>query len=249
VRAAFSQTVSRPEFRELAPFAFFDFSTVSVIYGNPDLRRALIRNYDARFEMFPDIGEILSASIFYKDFTDAIEEVIVPTTELTRSYGNADKARNYGFELEMRKSLRFLGNTLSNFSLTANYSWIQSKVDLKGSSLAIAKDGRRLQGQSPYMINLGLLYTSLQPGTSVSLLYNRFGERIAQVGSLYDDDIIEMPRDLVDFTLSQNLGDRYEFKISAKDILSRVQEFMQADRKVKGNQKGSTYSVGLSVKY
>lgn len=249
VRAAFSQTVSRPEFRELAPFAFFDFSTVSVIYGNPDLRRALIRNYDMRFEMFPNIGEILSASIFYKDFTDAIEEVIVPTTELTRSYGNADKARNYGFELEMRKSLRFLGNTFSNFSLTANYSWIQSKVDLKGSSLAIAKDGRRLQGQSPYMINLGLLYTGLQRGTSVSLLYNRFGERIAQVGSLYDDDIIEMPRDLVDFTLSQNFGDRYEFKISAKDILSQKQEFMQADRKVKGNQKGSTYSAGLSVKY
>jgi hypothetical protein len=113
VRAAFSQTVSRPEFRELAPFAFFDFSTVSVIYGNPDLRRTLIRNYDVRFEMFPSVGEILSASIFYKDFTDAIEEVIVPTTELTRSYGNADKARNYGFELEMRKSLRFLNNMLS----------------------------------------------------------------------------------------------------------------------------------------
>jgi hypothetical protein len=249
VRAAFSQTVSRPEFRELAPFAFFDFSTVSVIYGNPDLRRALIRNYDVRFEMFPSVGEILSASIFYKDFTDAIEEVIVPTTELTRSYGNAHKARNYGFELEMRKSLRFLNNMLSNFSLTANYSWIQSKVDLPGSSLAIAKDGRRLQGQSPYMINLGLLYASLQRGTSVSLLYNRFGKRIAQVGSLYDDDIIEMPRDLLDFTLSQNLGERYELKLSAKDILSQEQAFTQAERKVKGNQKGSTYSAGLSVKF
>ncbi|MDZ7362947.1 MAG: TonB-dependent receptor [candidate division KSB1 bacterium] len=249
IRAAFSRTVSRPEFRELAPFAFFDFSTVSVIYGNPSLRRALIRNYDVRFEMFPDIGEILSASIFYKDFTDAIEEVIVPTTELTRSYGNADKARNYGFELEMRKSLRFLGNTFSNFSLTANYALIQSKVDLQGSSQAIAKEGRRLQGQSPYMINLGLLYTSLQSRTSVSLLYNRFGKRIAQVGSLYDDDIIEMPRDLLDFTLLQNLGDHYELKISARDILRQEQEFIQAQRKVKGNQRGSTYSLGFSVKY
>ncbi len=248
VRAAWSRTVSRPEFRELAPFAFYDFSTVSVVYGNPELKRASVTNFDIRFEIFPNVGEILSASVFYKNFADAIEEVIVPTTELTRSYGNADKARNYGFELEARKSLRFLGNTFSNFSLTANYSWIQSKVDLKGSRLAIAKDGR-LQGQSPYTINLGLLYTSLQRGTSVSLLYNRFGERIAQVGSLYDDDSIEMPRDLVDFTVSQNFGDRYELKISAKDILSHEQEFMQADRKVKGNQKGSTYSVGLSVKY
>jgi TonB-dependent receptor len=248
IRAAFSQTVSRPEFRELAPFAFYDFSTVSVVYGNPNLKRALIRNVDVRFEMFPNVGEILSASVFYKNFTDAIEEVIVPTTELTRSYGNADQARNYGFELELRKSLKFLAADLSNFSMTSNYSWIQSEVNLTGSTQAIAKNKRRLQGQSPYMINLGLLYNNAA-GTSVSLLYNRFGQRIAQVGSLYDDDIIEMPRDLVDFTLAQNFANRYELKISAKDILRQQQEFFQAERRVKSNQKGSTYSIGLSMKF
>ena len=248
IRAAFSQTVSRPEFRELAPFAFYDFSTVSVVYGNPNLRRALIKNFDVRFEMFPNVGEILSASIFYKNFTDAIEEVIVPTTELTRSFGNADKARNYGFEVEMRKSLKFVSGNLSNFSATGNYSWIQSEVDLKGSTLAIAKSKRRLQGQSPYTINLGLLYNNSR-GSSVSVLYNRFGKRIAQVGSLYDDDIIEMPRDLIDFTVAQNLGERYELKLTAKDILRQEQKFFQADRNVKGNQKGSTYSVGLSLKF
>ena len=248
IRAAFSQTVSRPEFRELAPFAFFDFSTVSVIYGNPDLRRALVRNFDMRFEMFPNVGEILSASIFYKNFTDAIEEVIVPTTELTRSFGNADKARNYGFEVEMRKSLKFVSGNLSNFSATGNYSWIQSEVDLKGSALAIAKSKRRLQGQSPYTINLGLLYNNSH-GSSVSVLYNRFGKRIAQVGSLYDDDILEMPRDLIDFTVAQNFGERYELKLTAKDVLRHEQKFFQADRQVKGNQKGSTYSVGLSLKF
>ena len=246
IRAAFSQTVSRPEFRELAPFAFYDFSTISVVYGNPELKRALVRNFDVRFEMFPNIGEILSASIFYKNFTDAIEEVIVPTTELTRSYGNADKARNYGFELELRKSLKFL---TPNLSMTGNYSWIQSKVDLRGSTTSIAKKDRRLQGQSPFMINLGLLYSDTRHGTSVSLLYNRFGKRIAQVGSLYDDDIIEIPRDLLDFTFAQSFGERYELKLTAKDILSQEQEFLQADRKVKGNRKGSTYGVGLSLKF
>jgi outer membrane receptor protein involved in Fe transport len=168
---------------------------------------------------------------------------------LTRSYANSDKARNYGLEVEMRKSLRFLTTSLSDFSVTGNYSWIQSKVDLKGSEYAIAKEGRRLQGQSPYTINLGLLYSNGRSGTSASLLYNRFGERIAQVGSLYDDDIIEMPRDFVDFTLSQNFTDRYEIKFSAKDILGHEQEFLQAGRKVKGNLKGSTYAVGLSMKF
>lgn len=248
VRAAYSRTVSRPEFRELAPFAFYDFSTLSVIYGNPELRRALVTNYDVRFEVFPSLGEIFSASVFYKNFEDAIEEVIVPTTELTRSYGNADRAKNFGFELEARKSLGFVSNKLADFAVTANYTWVDSKVDLAGSATALRKEARRLQGQSPYMINLGLQYNNFNLGTSVSVLYNRFGERIAQVGSLYDADIIETPRDLIDLTFTQNFASRYEIKLSAKDVLGQEQLFMQGGRKVKGNLRGSTYGVGLSVK-
>lgn len=248
LRAAYSRTVSRPEFRELAPFAFYDFSTLSVVYGNPDLRRALISNYDLRFETFPRVGEMFSASVFYKDFADAIEEVVVPVSELTRSFGNADRAQNFGFELEARKSLDFVHRKLASLSLTGNYTWIDSKVEVAGSATVIGKQNRRLQGQSPYMVNLGLVYNSLNFGTSVSVLYNRFGERIAQVGSLYDADVIEAPRDLIDFTLTQNFAARYEIKITAKDILGKEQIFLQEGRKVKGNLKGSTFGVGMSVK-
>jgi TonB-dependent receptor len=248
LRAAYSRTVSRPELRELAPFAFYDFSTLSVIYGNPDLRRALVTNYDLRFEIFPNVGEMFSASVFYKNFAEAIEEVIVPTTELTRSFGNAARAKNFGFELEARKSLAFVHRKLANFSLTGNYSWIDSRVDVAASSSALGRKDRRLQGQSPYTINLGVLYNNYAFGSTVSVLYNRFGERIAQVGSLYDADIIEQPRDLIDVTLTQSFASRYEIKISAKDILGKEQIFLQEGRKVKGNSKGSTYAVGLSVK-
>ncbi len=249
LRAAFSRTVSRPEFRELAPFGFYDFSTVSVIYGNPELRRALISNYDLRFEVFPRAGEILSASVFYKDFTGAIEEVIVPVSELTRSFDNASKAKNYGFELEVRKALDFISRALANFSATGNYTWVDSRVDVAGSATSLARTGRRLQGQSPYAINLGLLYTDLNFGTSVSVLYNRFGERVAQVGALNQDDIVELPRDLIDITVSQNLAQRYEIKVSAKDILGQEQVFKEGDLKVRGNNRGSTYSVGLSMRF
>ena len=249
VRAAFSQTVSRPEFRELAPFAFFDFSTYSVIYGDPTLRRALIKNFDLRFETFPNVGEVFSASLFYKNFTDAIEEVIVPGGELIRSYANADKARNYGIEIEMRKSLRFIGNTFSNFSMTANYALIDSKVDLESANRAVvAKKGRRLQGQSPYTVNLGLLYTNERLGNSVSLLYNRFGERISQVGSLFDGDVMEQPRNLFDLTVAQNFWEKYEIKFAVKDVLGKEQVFTQDGQQVKGNHKGTTYSMGVSVK-
>jgi hypothetical protein len=86
----------------------------------------------------------------------------------------------------------------------------------------------------------------------VSLLYNRFGKRIAQVGTLLDGDVVELPRDLIDFTVAQNLWGRYEVKFAAKDILGKEQIFTQAfsgsDRQVKSNLKGTTYSLGLSVK-
>jgi outer membrane receptor protein involved in Fe transport len=69
LRFAATQTVSRPEYRELSPIAFFEQVGFAVTQGNPALTRALIQNLDLRWEWFPRGGEILSAGVFYKHFT------------------------------------------------------------------------------------------------------------------------------------------------------------------------------------
>ncbi len=250
IRAAYSRTVNRPEFRELAPFAYYDFTTGTTIYGNPNLQRAMIQNYDLRFETFPQPGEILSVSLFYKDFEDAIEQVVVPGNALgaERTFANAKSARNYGIELEVRKTLGFIAGLLSDFSITANYTRVQSNVDISGSALGYARSNRPLQGQSPHSINAGLNYVNPLWGTGISLSYNRNGERIIEVATIYDEDVVEKSRDLIDLTVTQNIFGNFEAKFSARDVLGQDQIFSQGDKLARLNSRASTYSIGLSLK-
>lgn len=250
LRFAYSQTVNRPELRELAPFAYFDFNTQTSIRGNEQLQSSLIRNYDIRFEMFPAAGEILSVSLFYKSLTNAIEQVVVTGSALgsERTFMNADRARNYGFELEGRIGLAALGNYFAPFSLRGNYSWIRSQVDVQGTETTIEKRDRPLQGQSPYTINLGLIYEHPILGTSLNLLFNRIGPRIMEVATAYEEDVIEQPRSVVDVTISQPLFEQLELRVAAKDIFAEEQVFLQGGKKARSNQRGAVYSIGLSFK-
>jgi TonB-dependent receptor len=251
LRLAYSQTVNRPELRELAPFAYFDFSTQTSIRGNKNLNRAIIRNYDFRYEVYPTIGELLSASLFYKSITDAIEQVVVTGSALgsERTFLNSDKAVNYGFEVEARFSLHHITDFLSDFSINGNYAWIKSDVTVKGSETTIARRNRPLQGQSPYVLNLGLTYLNPDFGTLVTLLYNRIGNRITEVATAYEEDVIEQSRDLIDITITQPITENLEMKFAAKDLLGKNQIFTQGDKIARVNGKNSAISLGVSLKF
>ncbi|MDP2304287.1 MAG: TonB-dependent receptor [Ignavibacteria bacterium] len=250
IRFAYSNTVNRPELRELAPFIYYDFATQTSLRGNENIKRALIKNYDIRFEIYPGFGEFLSASLFYKDMTDAIEQVVISGGSLgsERTFMNADKAINYGFEIEARASLVHIADLLSNFSVNSNYTWIKSDVTLYQTETTIARTGRPLQGQSPYSINTGISYQNMETGTNVNLLYNRIGTRIIEVANAYEEDVVEKPRDLIDFSVTQRLIQDVDLKFTAKDILGKEQIFLQGDKIARKNSKVSSYSLGISVK-
>ncbi len=250
LRLGYSQTVNRPELRELASFAYFDFSTQTSVRGNPDLQRAIIRNYDLRFEIFPGLGELVSASVFYKSITDAIEKVVVTGSALgsERTFTNSDKAKIYGFELEGRFTLGFLGSYFNNFSLNGNYSWIKSIVNVKGTETTIPREERPLQGQSPYVINFGLYFNEPIIGTTIGILYNRIGERIVEVATAYQEDITEQPRDLVDLVISQTFFNNFEIKLGIRDLLAQEQLFTQGNKKSRINSSNRGITLGLSYK-
>lgn len=250
LRLGYSQTVNRPELRELAPFSYFDFTTQTSVRGNENLRRAIIRNYDLRFEMFPSAGELLSASLFYKNISSAIEQVVVAGSALgsERTFLNADKAVNYGLELETRFSLGFIGEYFSNFFISGNYTRVQSTVKVIGTETTIERRNRPLQGQSPYAINLGLLFNEPVLGTSYSLLYNRFGRRIMEVATAYEEDITEEPRDRFDLVITQPLISNFEMKLSFKDILHQSQVFKQGKENARVNGKEASATLGISYK-
>lgn len=217
LRFAVSESVNRPEFRELASYSVFDYENFVVIRGNPNLKRSLIKNADFRFETFPATGEILSASVFYKSFENPIEQINAGNDVL--SYQNADKATTYGSEFEIRKKLDFLGTSfLNRFTFYSNFAYILGNVTFKGAQI-----NTPLQGQSPYIINASLSYASSNEEFSVSALYNKIGPRLkfrAVNGAAFN--IFEMPRDLIDFQLSKKLmKGKSEIKFTVSDILAQ----------------------------
>lgn len=261
LRASLSQTVSRPELREIAPFAFIDFVTGGELSGNPDLKESLIQNYDLRYEIFPDAGEIASLSLFYKHFDQPIEKIIVPTlTSAIPSYtfDNAlSGAVNYGLELEMRKKLGFISKHLKYLTLNANLTLVNSKVDLEGLQTAVSEKSRRLQGQSPYTVNIGLFYDDYNLGLSTNLLFNKFGDKISEVGRSGFNDIMENGRDILDLSVSKTFMKNFEAKFSVKDILNQDIVFTQKftvneseiTKEVKRVTSGTGYSLTLSYKF
>jgi TonB-dependent receptor len=253
IRAAYSKTLARPEFRELAPYTYYDFLTSELVKGNPSLKRSLIENYDLRVEFYPALGELFAVSFFHKNFKDPIEQVFVATSsfEAYRSFANVNNATSYGLEFEIRKNLGFISEIFNPLSFIGNLSLIKSKVKIADSlALGFAKRERPMQGQADYIINLGLYYDNYDLGLSANLVYNKVGDRINQVGFINVGDIIERPRDVLDFSISKKIFSKFSLSVAAKDILSQDAVFVQ---KRPGNdftearyKKGKNYSLGIS---
>lgn len=228
VRLTYSRTVNRPEFRELAPFLYYNFELEMGIFGNPDLKVANIDNVDLRWEMYPNPGELVSVGLFYKHFKSPIETILQLTTESPQAtYGNADEAESYGVELEFRKSLASLGVSrfLRNTSVNLNATYIYSLVNL-GTQAGFQQQKRELQGQSPYLFNLGMYYTDPDIGFSVSAAYNIFGQRIFQVGDINFPSIYELPRHSLDMQIAKQFG-RMEAKFNVQNLLNAKYRFYQ----------------------
>jgi len=256
LRAAYTQTIAKPELREIAPYSYVDFVSYTSVVGNAiDLRRTLVRNFDLRYEIFPKAGDIISVSAFYKYIDAPIEEVFIATSSnRIKTFQNAKNgAVNYGLEIETRKNLGFLSRHLTDLSLNANVTLVNSKINLENVSTIATTKERRMQGQSPYMINIGLYYDNYNLGTSVNLTYNRFGDRIAEVGLNGFNDISEKGRDLLDFSISKKLLSRIELKFAIKDILDQdqllIQNVMGTEEIVRGIKSGRSYLFTVSYKY
>jgi outer membrane receptor for ferrienterochelin and colicin len=232
LRASYFASVNRPEFRELAPFAFFVFDKNAEIKGNKDLKVAHLNNYDVRYEFFPTAGQLMSIGGFYKTIENPVESSIDVTQPFTTfTFENEKSASIYGVELEIKKNLAFVGGAKmwSNLSLFSNLSLIKSTLKFKEGSFA--KQDRPLQGQSPYIINAGLQYESPENGWFGSAVVNRTGRRVAYAGvdPKFGDtrqDIYEAPRTVLDMQVGKTIKNM-NFKLTVGDLLHQDLTFYQ----------------------
>ncbi|HMN04753.1 MAG TPA: TonB-dependent receptor [Flavobacteriales bacterium] len=261
VRVAWSNTLNRPEFRELAPFSFYDFSTDNVLYGNPLLTTATIRNLDARWEWYPEPGATMSLGVFRKDFTGPIELFFVPGAGSggTRNFTfrNAEGARSIGAELEVRRSLGTLlgSDRLHNLGLLLNGALVRSTVTLGPQAVGQANE-RPMMGQSPYVVNIGIFYADTATGLQCNVVYNIFGKRLFAVGSYGTPDIYEMPAGSLDASVGKDIGKRIQLKAGAQNLLNPQILFRQDgdgngsigsnDELISGYRRGSYFTMGIT---
>ena len=219
LRLGYSQTVNRPEFREVSPFEFTDVVGGRAIVGNPDLNQSLIQNLDLRWEWFPGAEEVLSASFFYKQFDDPIERTVEPTAQLRTSFTNADTARNAGVELEAR-------SLIGPYVLVgANYTYVDSEVTLSPAARQVQTSlVRPLAGTSSNLFNA--LFEVRGMGYSGRLLLNYFDDRISDVGSLGLPDIIEKGRHSLDFVLAKRF-ERASLRVAFTNLTDQPFEYTQ----------------------
>ena len=220
IRASYSQTVARPQYRELSSGLFYDFFQNATFFGT-NLSQTKIDNYEIRWEQYFNNAQYYSASIYYKNFKDPIEQKIFLSGSDSRilTWQNAPKAENYGVEVEFRKNFDFITPAFSNLFLYANASYIKSTAFVKGNGADTVN--RPLQGQSPYLVNLSLQYSEIKTGISASVLFNQVGERIEFVGGQQDPYIWEKPHGLLDFKIGKTFLKSGLVEFSLSDVLHK----------------------------
>ncbi len=246
-RLGYSETISRPAFKDLSP-QYYDDERDRTIQGNAELSGTIITNRDARLEWYFGNQENISVGYFDKEFINPIEEVAgsFQNGRLTYSEGgfqlaNVGNARVRGFEVEFRKNFGFISDFLQPLAFGGNYARIESEMSIF-SELAsqVTNIERPLQGQSPYVVNLNLDYDNKDTGTNATILFNVFGRRIDTVGTDRRPDTYQEAFNQLDFVFSQTFGEEQRNKVRFK-----VQNILNPDAVLKiGDEVAETYKKG-----
>ncbi len=246
IRLSASRTLSRPEYRELAPITYREALGDQETFGNPHLRRALIENYDARWEWYPSSVEVVSVALFGKRFTDPIERIDVASTGKSQlSFANAAGGDSYGVELEVRKGLAILSPTFAPFTLFANATLMRSEIRAGSDTLsALTNPDRPMLGQAPYVVNSGVGWS--RGRASATALFNVVGKRVAAAGVGGLPDTYEMPRNVLDLSMSVPVSGAIAVKVNAKNLLDAPHLVRQGAVIRERYTTGRVLSLGVS---
>lgn len=241
IRLAYSNTVIRPDLKDLAPFTRMDFQTFQLSTGNARLKSTSVSNYDLKLEWFPSAGEIISVGAFYKKLVDPIE--YGQTNEQNVDIGvvaiNSGNATIKGLEAEFRKKIDFIKSVpwLKNITLFGNGTLVKSLVKESAVDNFFLDffPEHRLTGQSDYTVNMGISISAFKNNFEVTLSYNRSGDYITQLGSsefernspdgkrrLVIPHYVVQARDLMDLVIRQNfLKKKGQIKLNISNLLAK----------------------------
>lgn len=260
LRAAYAETISRPDFKELSMAPYIDEETGQEVKGNARLRNSVIRHYDLRYEFYPSTEESLSLAIFRKDFDRPIEQVLrAQGDETVRTYDNARRAENDGVEIESRWRLRRWSEALRRFTIAGNLALIRSQIEIEPSAATVQTSNQRpLQGQSPWVVNIQLYYDHKTQGVASGLLFNVVGPRIREASTGGLPDVYEQAQPQLDYVMSwkfhqpdssvaRRLDPVMQIQFRAKNLLDTETRLTQGDQVALSYRRGRSFGLQLSA--
>ncbi|QQS50794.1 MAG: TonB-dependent receptor [Bacteroidota bacterium] len=285
LRASFTQTIARPSFKELSYAEIYDpISGVTFIggfhrdgddvagveYWDGNLVSTHIQNFDLRWELFQEMGQMFSVSAFYKTFDNPIE--IVQYTKQIGAFQprNVGDGSLVGAEFELRQNFGFISPEISMVQVNANLTFTQSQIELSNTEFDSREDNartgqsisqyREMAGQAPYIFNGGISYSGAEEGfwkrVEVGLFYNLQGKTLEYVGAADRPDIYSKPFHSLNFNSEIKIGKNNRTQIGFKidNMLgskkeSVYQSYEAADQLFKSRTPGTVYTIRLGYNF
>lgn len=195
-----SITTVRPRFRELTPFIYTEVFAGSKIQGNPELLNTKIYNTDLSYEIYPNVGEVISFNIYNKIIQNPIERVNVATASgRLETYQNSQSSTVFGGEIDFRKKINKV-----KFDYNLSLLWSNITISDDGqSSVVVTNLNRPLQGSSPVLSNFDIFY-DLKDKHNIGLTYNFVGKKLNSVGVFGLGDIYQRPQNFLNIVYNYN---------------------------------------------
>lgn len=251
VRLSASETVVRPDLREMSDVVYIDTELGMKVKGNSRLEFSELTHYDLRAEWFFDSGNNFTATLFYKDIANPIESTRLPGSDddVILTFENSLSGEIYGLEMEI---LRDLG---AGFFASSNLTLSESEI-VSPEGQGYTNSTRPMTGQSEYVLNAQLGFDSEDGQHSASLVYNMFGERLffaaRNIGT--HQDAYEQPFNSLDLTYSWYATDNVTTKIKLGNILNEERVFEQVNSNgesvdILKQQVGTSFSLDVKYSY
>jgi outer membrane receptor protein involved in Fe transport len=274
-RFSYTKTTARPSFKELSFAQILDPLTNRIFNGSlfpyeewsGNLVPSMIDNIDLRWEKFFKGAELISISVFYKNFQNPIELVRIPQQQTSTEYQprNVGDGKLFGAEFEINKSLDFISPSLENFVFSSNFTYVNSKIIMSDVEFNARKaykkpnetvsNKRDMAGQSPYLINTGLTYLNADKGINIGIFYNVKGPTLTIVGSGLFPDVYSVPYDNLSFSYNQQFGKDKKLSMNFRvdNILNDKIEFVYKSYNAKDQTFSKllpmrSFSIGFSYK-
>jgi len=271
-RAAYSETIARPTFRELTPVSQSLFFGDTPFVGNPFLKMSAVKNYDLRLDYRPFPDTLLSVSYFYKDLTDPIQvvrqaqgsnSIVIPV--------NFPKGQIEGWEFEARQQLGRFFAPLEGLTIGGNATLLDTEVTLRAfeadqlANAGFPTPTVPMTNAPEHLYNLFLMYDVPEIGTQVSLFYTVRGDTLVTTPGVknvvgpnprfFIPGVYETEYGTLNLSLTQKIGEHIKIKFAAKNLLDPKIETVYrsdgigSDVVRTSHRNGIDLSIGISAEF